>query len=113
MAGIRKGAGQASIDNREIMDQLPCVEPETTNAATSHLEALFRDSLSRSEPSEEQPADLQKQNAAWKKDFEKATASPFEEDDIPMKKATTKQPFTVIYNLGSILVEKWRVEAAD
>jgi hypothetical protein len=96
MAGIRKGAGQGSIENREIMDQLPCVEPETTNAATSHHEALFRDSRSRSEPSEGQPADLQKQNAALKIPFEKATASPFEEDDIPMKKATTKQLFTVI-----------------
>ena len=64
-----------------------------------------------------------------KKELEEETASPpiFEEDDIPMKKATNQQLFTVIYYPGSIdcifrdsifrdfitIVEKWRVEAAD
>jgi hypothetical protein len=115
----------------------PTAETETTNAATSHHEALFRDAadaLSRAEAAEAaegQLGDLQKKNAAvLKKELEKATASPpiFEEEDIPMKKATNQHLVTVIYCLlGSIdcifrdcifrdfitLVEKLRVEAAD
>jgi len=80
----------------------PTAETETTNAATSHHEALFRDALSRAdaaEAAEGQLGDLQKKNAAvLKKELEKATASPpiFEEDDIPMKKATNQQLVTVI-----------------
>jgi hypothetical protein len=83
----------------------PTAETETTDAATSHHEALFRDAadaLSRAdaaEAAEGQLGDLQKKNAAvLKKELEKATASPpiFEEDDIPMKKATNQQLVTVI-----------------
>jgi hypothetical protein len=73
-------------------------QTETTNAATSHHEALFRDALSRAEAAEGQLGDLRKKNAALKKELEKATGSPqiFEVDDIPMKKATNKQLFTLI-----------------
>jgi hypothetical protein len=86
----------------------PAAETETTNAATSHHEALFRDALSRAEAAEAaegQLGDLQKKNAVvLKKELEEETASPpiFAEDDILMKKATNQQLLTVIYYLGSI-----------
>jgi hypothetical protein len=82
---------------------LLAAQTETTNAATCHHEALFRDALSRAEAAEGQLGDLQKKNAALKKG--KITASPqiFEEDEIPMK-GSNKQLFTVIYYLGSIRI---------
>ena len=46
--------------------------------------------------------DLQKQNAALKKELEKATAS--QEDDIPMKTSTNNEIFTVIYYIGGRLL---------
>ncbi len=50
-----------------------------------------------------QLAELQKQNAALKKELEKVEDAPqVEDDDISMKKAANKQLFTVIYYLGSI-----------
>jgi hypothetical protein len=59
--------------------------------------------LLRAEAAEGQLAELQKQNAAFKKELEKVKDSPqVEDDDISIKKAENKQLFTVIYYLGSI-----------
>ena len=53
-----------------------------TKPAAPHHEALFRDALSRAESAEGQLADLQKQNAALKRELEAETAAPqVEEED--------------------------------
>ena len=79
--------------------------------------------LLTAEAAEGQLADLHKQNAALKKELEKATASL--EDDLPMQTSTNNEIFTVIYYVGGrlyfprlylpqlYLVQKLRVEAAD
>ena len=44
--------------------------------AVAHHEALWRDALSRAEAAEGQLADLERQNAALKKELEKANTAP-------------------------------------
>ncbi len=95
----------------------------STLSLASSSDAVSAAALLRAEAAEGQLADLQKQNAALKKELEKATAS--QEDDIPMKTSTNDEIFTVIYCIGGRLffpllyfqqlhlAQKLWVEAAD
>ncbi len=78
------------------------VEPVDAARVSSWLGATG-ETAARGQHAVRQLAELQKQNAALKKELEKVKDAPqVEDDDIPMKKAANKQLFTVIYYLGSI-----------
>ncbi len=106
------------LQNVEDMKKLA-----STLSLASTSDAVLAAALLRAEAAEGQLADLQKQNAALKKELEKATAS--QEDDIPMKTSTNDEIFTVIYYIGGRLflpllyvqqlhlAQKLWVEAAD
>ncbi len=75
--------------------------------ATSSMQqpqTLRERELLRAKAAEGQLAELQKQNAAFKKELEKVKDAPgqVEDDDLSMKKEANKQLFTVIYYLLSI-----------
>jgi hypothetical protein len=77
--------------------------PSDTASSMQQPQTLRERELLRAESAEEQLADLQKQNAALKKELEKVKdAARVEADDISMKTAANKQLLTVIYYLGSI-----------
>ena len=70
------------------------------SSSMQQLQTLRERELLRAEAADGQLAELQKQNAALKKELEKVKDSPqVEDDDISMKKAVNKQLFTVIYFL--------------
>jgi hypothetical protein len=118
-------ANPSRLASRSSSDTTKDSENVRLARSAPHHGALFRDlsapfvALS----AEGRLADLQKQNAALKKELEKATAS--QEDDIPMKTSTKDEIFTVFYYIGGQLffpllyfqqlhlAQKLWVEAAD
>jgi hypothetical protein len=127
--GFFEGAAAENLDNVTIEEfTRACTESVTKKLASSlslasTANAASAAALLTAEAAEGQLVDLHKQNAALKKELEKATAS--QEDDIPMQTSTNNEVFAVIYYVGGrlffprlyfpqlYLVQKLRVEAAD
>jgi hypothetical protein len=77
--------------------------PSDATSSMQQPQTLREGELLRAEAAEGQLAELQKQNAALKKELEKVKDAPqVEDDDISMKEAANKLLSTVIYYLGSI-----------
>ena len=100
------------VDGARVSSWLPAIEAaargqHAARASPSDASSLMQQPQTLrerelAEAAQAQLAGLQKQNAALKKELEKANAAPQVQDDITMKKATDKQLSRVVYYLGSI-----------